>query len=504
MKTQLTLLHNGSSTCVRTGPELGRQPVLALLTRILCAAGFVLSAFCAQAGVVFTSLYSFTGTNDGAWPVAGLVRGSDGYFYGTTQYGGTNGWYGTVFKISTNGALTTLYSFTGGNDGANPQAGLVQGGGGNFYGTTTPSSWGYGGPGFGTVFKISTNGMLTTLYSFTYGNDGAGPCGTLVQGSDGYFYGTTQGGGTNGVGTVFRISTNGVCTSLYSFNWNEGYNPGPYGLVQGNDGYLYGTTEGGGTNDYGTVFKISTNGVLTTLYEFGTVTEYGESLDGAYPLAGLVQGSDGYFYGTTSGGGMFIGGTAFKISTNGTLTTLYAFSGGGLAGIGSGICPNGLVQGSDGNFYGTTEYDGLRWVFDWGYETFGYGTVFEISTNGAFTSLYSFDTGTGTNGANPYAGLVQASDGSFYGTTEYGGTYGNGTIFRLTIMPEPQLTIIPFGPYVLLTWPTNTFVFTLQSSTSLDSSANWNTNSLAPVVIGGQNVVVNPVTGPQMFFRLSQ
>jgi uncharacterized repeat protein (TIGR03803 family) len=511
MKTKLTKLHNANKNCEMTEPVSGRQPVLALLMRLLLAAVLALSVFGAQAGVVFTSLYSFTGTNDGANPVAGLVQGNDGNLYGTTPCGGSNG-YGTVFKISTSGVLTNLWSFTGGNGGAYPQAGLVQGSDGNFYGTTAGffNFYGYTS-GHGTVFKISTNGALTSLYSFgsvqdTNGIalDGANPNG-LVQGSDGSFYGTTQGGGTYWYGTVFKISTNGVLTSLYSFGYyySNGYLPAA-GLVQGSDGNFYGTTDDGGTNGYygnfGTVFRISTSGELTTLYEFDTVTAvygYNYNLDGANPQAAMVQGSDGYFYGTTSGGGSGNDGTVFKISTNGALTSLWTFYTKLV-----GIYPNGLVQGSDGNFFGTTEYDGSGRSFEGEPEVGGNGTVFEISTNGVFTTLYWFDTNNGTNGSNSQAGLVQGSDGSFYGTTEFGGTHGYGTVFKLTIVPEPHLTIIPFGSYVILTWPTNAFVFTLQSTTNLGSSAIWNTNSLAPIVIGGQNVVVNPITGSQMFYRL--
>ena len=173
----------------------GRRPVWAILIRVFLAAALALPAFGASAGVVLTSLHSFRVFTNGANPYAGLVQGSDGNFYGTTAGGGTNGDAGTVFKISANGALTTLYSFTGGNDGANPQAGLVQGSDGNFYGTTADG--GTNG-GDGTVFKISATGALTTLYSFTGGKDGADPYAGLVQGSDGNFYGTTAGGGTNG------------------------------------------------------------------------------------------------------------------------------------------------------------------------------------------------------------------------------------------------------------------------------------------------------------------
>jgi uncharacterized repeat protein (TIGR03803 family) len=465
-----------------------------------------------------TSLYSFTGPNDGVNPSAGLVQGSDGSFYGTTDGGGTNG-YGTVFKISTNGVLTSLYSFTGGNDGRDPQAGLVQGRDGFLYGTTAEG----GTNDLGTVFKIGSNGVLASLYSFGsiqdtngFPLDGAYPQGGLVQGTDGYFYGTAeyngyfigpQGGFVGGGGSVFQISTNGVLNILYSFNGlNDGRNP-QAGLVQGSDGFFYGTTAEDGTNDLGTVFKISANGALTSLHSFTGGN------DGAIPQAGLVQASDGYLYGTTEYNGRLTGGsplgfpgyfgygTVFKISTNGALTTLYAF---GTLTNGSGdpldgANPTGaLVQGSDGSFYGTTfGYNQYVGVFT------GYGTVFNISANGVFTILYSF-TG-GNDGANPTAALVQGSDGSFYGTTSSGGQGGAGTVFRLTIVPQPQLTIIPSGPYMILTWPTNYSGFTLQSSTNLGSSAVWTTNSAPPVVIGGENVVISTTTlGKQQFFRLSQ
>jgi uncharacterized repeat protein (TIGR03803 family) len=483
-----------------TRPVCGRRPVFALLVRLLCAATFVLPVFCAHAAVVFTSLYSFTGGADGSGPLAALVQDSDGSFYGTTPYGGTHGG-GTVFQMSTNGALTSLYSFPGGNDGAYPWAGLVQGTDGNFYGTTRLDGMNQSG----TVFQISTDGTLATLYSFS-GDDGRSPMAGLVQGSDGNFYGTTAGGGTNGQGTVFQMSTNGALTSLYSF---PGGNNGSYPwavLAQGSDGNFYGTTAlnylgFGGHRGDGTVFSITTNGVLTTLYSFTGGN------DGGWPRAALVQGNDGYFYGTTSdydGYDQYLGGSGsvFRISTNGSLTPLHAFgsitnaTGEAL----DGAFPAGaLVQGSDGNFYGTTSYGGTN----------GAGTAFKISANGALTTLYAFGSitnasGEALDGANPCAALVQGSDGSFYGTTSGGGTYTNGTVFRLTIVPQPQLTITPSGPNVILTWPTNATGFTLQSTTSLGSSPVWNTNSLAPVVVNGQNTVTKPIFGTQQFYRLSQ
>ena len=237
------------------------------------------------------------------------------------------------------------------------------------------------------------------------------------------------------------------------------------------------------------VFKVTTNGTLTDLYSFGGTN------DGFNLSAGLVQGSDGYFYGTTVQGGTNNLGTVFKINTNGALSSLYSFTG-----TNDGKNPTaGLVQGSDGCFYGTTSSGGTN----------NYGTVFKINTNGALTSLYSF-TGGNDGGTPYYAGLVQGSDGSFYGTTLYGGvqngTSGFGVVFRLTVLP-PQLAITPSGANVILSWPTNYagFItgFTLEFATNLVSPTVWQTNSTSPIVISGQNVVTNPISDAQMFFRLS-
>src|ERR1019366_4074807 len=257
-----------------------------------------------------TTLYTFcsqSGCTDGANPYAELVQATNGDLYGTTQGGGTNLGYGTVFKITPGGTLTTLYSFcsqTNCTDGARPYAGLVQAANGNFYGTTYSG----GTNGGGTVFKITPGGTLTTLYSFcsqTNCTDGEDPTAGLVQATNGDLYGTAQEGGANGYGTVFKITPTGTLTTLHRFNGTDGATPYA-GLVQAADGDFYGTTGGSGINNDGTVFRITPGGTLTTLYSFFT--------DGQYPYAGLVQDTNGDFYGTTLKGGANDGGTVFRLS----------------------------------------------------------------------------------------------------------------------------------------------------------------------------------------------
>jgi len=383
-----------------------------------------------------TNLHSFAGypSADGNNPhYAGLVQGSDSNFYGTTSSGGANCpdiGCGTVFRISPSGTYTTLYSFAGSpDDGADPEGGLVQGTDGYFYGTTEEG--GTNGCNCGTVFRISPSGSYTNLYSF--GNsppDGVNPFGALVQGSDSNFYGTTRLGGANsapngGPGTVFRISSSGSYTSLYSFADypTDGVNPSG-ALVQGSDSNFYGTTSSGGANlFYGTVFRISPNGTETTLYSFGSSPG-----DGTGPESGLVQGSDGNFYGTTFGGGTNLYyGTVFQISPSGSYTNLHSFAGAPNDEKG----PSGaLVQGSDSNFYGMASGGGTNC---------NCGTVFRISPSGSYTNLYSF-AGSPYDGANPYAGLVRGSDGNFFGTTIAGGSLNFGTVFELDVGLGPIST----------------------------------------------------------------
>jgi uncharacterized repeat protein (TIGR03803 family) len=395
----------------------------------------------------FSTLFSFDGTN-GTQPVASLVQGLDGNFYGTTESGGYVGGgfgpAGTVFKITPSGTLTTLYDFDDCEtcvDGGSPEAGLVLATDGNFYGTTVGGG-ANGGASKGTVFQITPGGTLTTLYSFcakTNCADGSGPAAGLVQATHGNFYGTTSGGGSNdtscsgGCGTVFKITPSGTLTTLYSFcsqaNCSDGTQP-LAGLVQAADGSLYGTTRLGGASGYGTTFKMSRSGILTTLHSF-------DLNDGAFPYAELVQGADGNFYGTTNEAGLYSYGTVFKMTPAG------AVAGSAFDGAEGAFPSAGVVQATDGNFYGTTSAGGSG--SSQGCDpTPGCGTIFKVDPKGVLTTLYSFCIQTNCpDGNSPIGGLVQGTDGNFYGTTSTGGSGYNGTFFRLSVGLRPFVKTLP-------------------------------------------------------------
>jgi uncharacterized repeat protein (TIGR03803 family) len=367
-----------------------------------------------------TTLHSFDG-KDGSSPLAGLVQATNGDLYGTTD--GVAHGCGTVFKITPTGTLTSLLIFKK-KDGCYPYAGLVQATNGGLYGTTVAGT----ACNYGTVFKVTQSGKLMTLHSFC-GEDGAYPYAGLVQDAAGNLYGTTEMGGSyDYYGTVFKITPSGTVTTLYSFeNGTDGANPYA-GVVQATDGNLFGTTESGGANGAGTVFKITPSGTFTMLYTFCSKSG---CKDGGSPRAGLVQATDGNLYGTTVGGNVYNGdGTVFKITASGKLTTLHSFDGT------DGASPYaGLVQATDGNLYGTTDFGGANCVSDG-----GCGTVFKITPKGKLTTLHSFD---GTDGADPYAGLVQYTDGNLYGTTATGGSYGRGTVFSLSVGLGPFVETQP-------------------------------------------------------------
>jgi len=360
-------------------------------------------------GVTLSTLYSFSGGLDGGNP-NGLMQETNGNFYDTTQMGGSNA-SGTVFQMTPAGTVTTLDWFNSvGSAGSSPGAALVQGPDGILYGTTQKG----GSKGFGTIFKTTTNGVLAPLLNFN-ATDGIAPIAAMIVGADGALYGTTKLGGTYNDGLAFRITTTGARTILGTFNKMDGAQPTE--LLQAANGSFYGTTIEGGANGNGSIFQIDTNGTLTSLASFNYTN------GGSLPFAGVVQTPDGNFFGTTYEGGTYGYGTVFQMSPSSVITTLYSFTG-----MGDGGHPAAaLTLGNDGNFYGTTAYGG----------TDGDGTVFRLAPNGALVSLVQFD---GYDGANPEAALVLGSDGNFYGTTENGGTNGMGAIFRLNIN-SPTLQI---------------------------------------------------------------
>ena len=351
-----------------------------------------------------TVLHNFASPPRGAYPEAGLIRDSAGNFYGTASAGGAAG-AGVVFSLDTAGVQTVLYSFTGGVDGASPNAGVIRDAAGNLYGTTT----GGGISSNGVVFKLDSTGNETVLYSFTGGADGKLPLGGLVRDSTGTLFGTTYFGGSVGKGVAFKLDTTGHETVLYSFTGGaDGSNPCS-GLVRDSAGNIYGTTFGGGASGWGTVFKLDATGHETVLYSF---TGYG---DGANPYAGLIRDAAGNLYGTTASGGTSGRGTVFKLDTTGNETILHNFTGNA-----DGADPYaGLIQDSAGNLYGTTAEGGAS----------NEGTVFKVDTTGRETVLYSFTRGA--DGGSPYGGLIRNSAGKLYGTTYFGGTTDSGLVFEL-------------------------------------------------------------------------
>jgi uncharacterized repeat protein (TIGR03803 family) len=370
--------------------------------------------------------------------MAPLIQAADGHFYGTASAGGTNGG-GTVFKVNTSGKLTPIYNFcalASCADGKSPQGALVQAPNGDFYGTTAAG----GANDAGTVFRLTSTGVLKTLYSFCPGGtaegcpDGLKPVAGLVRATSGDFYGTTSEGGAHGGGEIFEISpAGGTPAIIYSFCAQSGCTDGqkPVApLIQAANGDLYGTTESGGSKGYGTIFLVS-SGTLTTVHNFNKSS-------GSHPESALVQATNGDLYGTTLNGGSLNDGAIFQITPGDTLTTLYSFCGAIPVGCPDGEFPQStLVLGTDGNLYGTTDAAG-------GPSSSAYGTLFQMTTGGALTLLYVFcETSPCTDGGIPQGGLMQSTNGTFYGTT-LGATGSVGTVFSLSMglgpFVEPQTT----------------------------------------------------------------
>jgi uncharacterized repeat protein (TIGR03803 family) len=388
-----------------------RRRTAALMLVVMFGLGVVASQSLQAQTYTESVLYSFTGGADGAKPQAGLIFDSKGNLYGTAPYGGASG-DGVVFKVSKSGHQSVLHTFTGGADGAYPVAGLVFDTKGNLYGTTAQG----GASNAGTVFRVNSKGKETVLYSFTGGADGANARAGLIFDAEGSLYGTTYGGGAYGAGTVFKLDSKRKETVLYSFTGAaDGGNP-QAGLIFDTKGNLYGTSIAGGNDtDAGTVFKVSSKGKETVVYAFCPTG--GGCPDGGNPIASLVFNAKGnYLYGTTFNGGFYGFGDVFKVNEKGEEIVLYAFNGGG-----PGANPSaGVIFDAKGNLYGTVEG---------GMPTYA-GLVFELNEKGDETVLYQF-TG-GSDGGNPAAGLIFDAKGNLYGTTENGGASGEGTVFKLT------------------------------------------------------------------------
>lgn len=409
-----------------------------------------------------TILHSFNDGSvdwDGANPEDELVQGPDGNFYGTTFFGGTTAstgrGYGTIFQITPSGTIKILHSFNDGSvadDGRNPVGGLIVGPDGNLYGmaqtggSTATSTY----PGSGAVYETTTGGIVTVLHSFDFNDTddwGGFPFGDLTLGPGGVLFGTTE-------STIFQITTDADFDLLHRFGDGSVADDGwqsEASLVLGTDGNFYGTTAAGGAANWGTVFKMTPAGVVTILHSFGdgSVTN-----DGLFPQAGLVEGTDGNFYGTTSCGGSTINpssidgyGTIFRITPTGSVTILHNFLDGSVEYDGNDSL-SALTLGSDGNFYGTLPFGG----------TAGKGVIFKMTPEGAITLLHSFSDGSVPNDGNfPAASLVLGTDGSFYGTTYFGGAESYGTVFKFTpaALPPPPpsgLTATSGNDQVGLSW----------------------------------------------------
>mgnify|MGYP002401987095 CR=1 FL=1 len=406
----------------------------------------MLLAFCVVAAITmsaqtFTTLVDFDQTNGGQ-PAAALVQGLDGNLYGTTSSGGANNG-GTVFRMTPEGKLTTVYSFCSKancTDGSDPGQ-ILLGNDGNFYGFTITGGANcleLSNSGCGTIFKITPAGTFSTIYSFcalTNCADGWAP-NALIQGPDGNFYGITRLGGPyndpDGTGEVFKLTPAGALSIVYGFCRDKGScsdGEEPAGLMQGSNGNFYGTTDGGGGDGCGTIYELSHAGALTILHS--------STPNQGCDHTGVMQASDGNFYGTTTdGGGAHRMGSVYKLTPSGVYSILYGFC--AEANCADGDRPGALlVQGTDGNLYGTTHgaVSGAQTTD---------GTVFEISTGGALTTLHSFDF---TDGALPSAALVQATNGTFYGTTSGGGlskcTVSCGTVFSISTGLGPFVEALP-------------------------------------------------------------
>ena len=399
---------------------------------VLVLAGFLPSN--GMCGHAYKVLYAFQGGSDGAYPAAALIIDHSGNLYGSTENGGNVAGCagfgcGTLFKIGPDGTKTLLYTFSGGNDGADPAEALTLDRDGNLFGTTYEGgdTAACGGYGCGVAFKLTPGGKFTILDTFTGGSDGATPSSPLLRNPPGVAIGTAGYGG-GGQGVIYRLARNGKEHVLYSFaGGSDGSDPSG-SFVQDKKGDLTGTTILGGSSDDGSVYRLAADGTETILHSFN-------GSDGWWP-EGLIADHAGNFYGLTAAGGNPCEqsdegcGAAFKLTPAGAFSVLNYFTGDNFGGIPAGS----PVRDSKGNLYGTTYQGGNQTACGGG----GCGVVFKLAPDGTPTVQYAFKGGS--DGAFPESGLLDGPDGYLYGTTSGGGSgtgcqvalvNGCGVVFKI-------------------------------------------------------------------------
>lgn len=449
----------------------------------------VMPAVTASGQTNYTVLKSFSGILDGKIPICTLVYGNDGVFYGTTAGGGISN-YGTVFKVNTDGSSAVVLKSFVGADGLSPQAGLTLSTDGTLFGTTCNG----GISNLGTVFKLARDGNdFAVLHGFTGGADGENPSVALIEGRDGALYGTTKVGDYSTRGTIFKLNKDGTGYSiLHSFTGSpDGQNPNGK-LLEASDGSLYGVTAAGGfiVRCLGTVFSLQKDGSdYTTLYSFQTTGG-----GGIVPSAGLVEGSDGVLYGTTSGGGSGFGGTVFRLNKDGSgYGVMRNFSNAAVSVGGDAYAPwSELVEGTNGALYGTTQFGSK-----------GAGAVYKLNKDGSgYTVLRSF-SGAGGDGDSPWGALLLMANGVFYGTTAWGGG-GIGCVFALSSMPlPPRVAALSAsgGTNLVQCSATSGFQYDVQRSTDLSS---WSVLATVASTNGGFNFSDSSPPQAAAFYRLLQ